>query len=164
MRVLLTALLVGGTLFSIQSMAHDYTQGDLHIQHPWSRALPPVAPTGAAYMKIENQGEESDTLIAASTPIAGHTELHEHVHQGDLMKMQRIDKVVIAPGEQVEFSPGGHHVMLFELKEPLVAGSKYPMTLTFERAGEVEVEVHVSGDAAVQKDAAPHSEHGHSHH
>lgn len=164
MRVLLTALLVGGSLFSIQGMAHDYTQGDLHIQHPWSRALPPVAPTGAAYMKIENQGEESDTLIGASTPIAGHTELHEHVHQGDLMKMQRIDKVVIAPGEQVEFSPGGHHVMLFELKEPLVAGNRYPMTLTFERAGEVEVEVHVSKDAAVQEGAALHSGHEHSHH
>lgn len=164
MRVLLTALLVGGTLFSIQGMAHDYTHGDLHIQHPWSRALPPVAPTGAAYMKIKNQGEENDTLIAASTPIAGHTELHEHVHQGDLMKMQRIDKVIIAPGEQVEFSPGGHHVMLFELKEPLVAGNMYPMTLTFEQAGEIEIEVLVSEGAAAQEDAAPHSGHGHSHH
>ena len=163
MRILLTALLVGGTLFSIQSMAHDYTAGDLHIQHPWSRALPPVAPTGAAYMKIENRGEASDTLTAADTPIAGYTELHEHVHEGELMKMQRIDSVTIAPGEQVEFSPGGHHVMLFELKEPLVAGNMYPMTLTFERAGEVEVEVLVSKDP-VQEDAAEHSGHDHSHH
>ncbi len=164
MRVLLTALLVGGTLFSIQTMAHDYTAGDLHIQHPWSRALPPVAPTGAAYMKIENRGEASDTLIAADTPIAGYTELHEHVHEGELMKMQRIDNVVIAPGEQVEFSPGGYHVMLFELKEPLVAGNRYPMTLTFEHAGEIEVEVHVSKGAAAQDESAPHAGHDHSHH
>lgn len=164
MRVLRTALLVGSTLFSIQSMAHDYTTGDLHIQHPWSRALPPVAPTGAAYMVIENRGDASDTLTGAVTPVAEYTELHEHVHQGELMKMQRIDEVVIAPGEQVEFSPGGHHVMLFELKEPLVAGNKYPMTLTFERAGEVEVEVYVSKDAADQEGAAAHSEHEHSHH
>ena len=163
MRVLLTALLVSSTLFSFQSMAHDYTAGDLHIQHPWSRALPPVAPTGAAYMVIENRGDASDTLTGAVTPVAEYTELHEHVHQGELMKMQRIDEVAIAAGEQVEFSPGGHHVMLFELKEPLVAGNKYPMTLTFERAGEVEVEVYVSGDAD-QDDAASHANHGHTHH
>ena len=114
-------------------------------------------------MVIENRGDTSDTLMGAVTPVAGYTELHEHVHEGELMKMRRIKEVVIAPGEQVEFSPGGHHVMLFELKEPLVAGNKYPMTLTFERAGEVEVEVHVSGDAD-QDDATSHADHGHSHH
>lgn len=158
MRILLSALLASSTLLSIQSMAHDYTAGDLHIQHPWSRALPPVAPTGAAYMILENRGELADTLTGATTPIAGYTELHEHVHQDDLMKMQRIDSIELAPGEQVEFSPGGHHVMLFELKQPLVAGSRYPMTLVFERAGEVEVEVMVS------KEPAAPAGHEHSHH
>lgn len=166
MRALLTALLMGGTLLGVgntQALAHEYTEGDLHIQHPWSRALPPVAPTGAAYMVIENRGETSDTLISASTPVAGYTELHEHVYQDDLMKMQRIEHVKIAPGEQVEFSPGGHHVMLFELKEPLVAGHSYPMTLTFERAGEVKIDVQVSKDSA-HEDASQHSTDHHHHH
>lgn len=163
MRVPLTALLLSSTLLSAQIMAHDHTLADLHIQHPWSRALPPVAPTGAAYMVIENRGNTADTLKGASTPIAGYTELHEHVHQDDLMKMQRVDNVIIAPGEQVEFAPGGYHVMLFELKEPLVAGNSYPMTLTFEHAGEIAVEVQVSKDEARGADAQ-HSEHDHSHH
>lgn len=163
MRVPLTALLLSSTLLSTQLMAHDYTLADLHIQHPWSRALPPVAPTGAAYMVIENRGDAADTLKDATTPIAGHTELHEHVHQGDLMKMQRVDSVQIAPGEQVAFTPGGYHVMLFELKEPLVAGNRYPMTLTFEHAGEIEVEVHVSEEEAQGTDT-PNSGHDHSHH
>lgn len=163
MRFLLSALLVSASLSSVPSVAHEYSAGDLHIQHPWSRALPPVAPTGAAYLTIENRGEQSDTLLGASTPIAGHTELHEHVHQDDLMKMQQIDRVEIAPGESVEFSPGGHHVMLFELKEPLVAGHGYPMTLIFERAGEVEIEVRVNKDAASVTDDRQ-ADHGHSHH
>lgn len=164
MRFHLTALLLSGTLLSTPALAHDYTHAELHIQHPWSRALPPVAPTGAAYMVIENRGETTDTLKQASTPIAGYTELHEHVHQGDLMKMQRIDSLDIAPGEQVEFSPGGYHVMLFELKEPLVAGNTYPMTLTFEHAGEIEIEVHVSKDAATRDESAPQAGHDHNHH
>lgn len=163
MRVSLTALLLSGTLLSPQIMAHDYTLADLHIEHPWSRALPPVAPTGAAYLVIENRGDAADTLEGASTPIAGYTELHEHVHEGDLMKMQRVDGVAIAPGEQVRFTPGGYHVMLFELKEPLVAGNTYPMTLTFERAGEIEIEVQVSGEDAAQGGDS-HKEQDHSHH
>ena len=166
MRVPLATLLLGSTLLATPVLAHDYTLADLHIQHPWSRALPPVAPTGAAYMVIENRGESADTLSSATTPIAGYTELHEHVHQGDLMQMRRVESVTIAPGEQVDFSPGGYHVMLFELKEPLVAGNTYPMTLTFEQAGEIEVEVHVSKgkDAAPLGESAPHAGHDHSHH
>lgn len=163
MRIRLTALLLGGTLLSTPALSHDYTLADLHIQHPWSRALPPVAPTGAAYMVIENRGETVDILKDATTPIAGYTELHEHVHEGELMKMQRVESVELAPGSQVEFSPGGYHVMLFELKKPLVAGSKYPMTLTFEQAGEIEVEVHVSKDAADREGSAAEQDHSHHH-
>lgn len=162
MRVL-TTLLLSSTLLSPLAVAHDHVHADLDIQDPWSRALPPVAPTGAAYMVIENRGESDDSLKGAATPIAGYTELHEHVHEGDLMKMQRVENIVIAPGQQIEFAPGGYHVMLFELKEPLVAGNSYPMTLTFEQAGEIEVEVQVRKDPA-QGNAGHHSEHDHSHH
>ncbi|MFA5679466.1 MAG: copper chaperone PCu(A)C [Pseudomonas sp.] len=163
MRVLLSALLISGSFFSIPSLAYDYTAGDLHINHPWSRALPPVAPTGATYLTIENRGQQSDTLIGARTPVAGHTELHEHVHQNGLMKMQQIDSVEIAAGQSVEFRPGGHHVMLFDLKEPLVAGHDYPMTLIFERAGEVDVKVQV-GESEPAVNQPAEQEHGHHHH
>ena len=159
MPVLLRTLLVTAALFSTHAIAHEITAGDLHIQHPWSRALPPVATTGAAYMVIQNQGAESDTLLGASTPIAEDVQLHEHVHHDDVMTMQRVDSIELAPGEQVEFAPGGYHVMLFGLQQPLVAGHTYPMTLKFAQAGDVNVEVHISGDEAVKP-----AEHGHSHH
>lgn len=161
MRVHIVALLLAGSCFSLSATAHDYTAGDLHIQHPWSRALPPVAPTGAAYLAIENRGEHADRLTGAYTPIADHAELHEHVHVDDVMKMQEIDSVEIAPGESVEFTPGGHHVMLFGLKEPLAAGNEYPLTLIFERAGEVEVTVKVQQDASAEGGDGGH---GHHHH
>ena len=161
MRLHLAALLLAGSCLSIPPVAHEFTSGDLHILHPWSRALPPVAPTGAAYLVIENRGERSDRLTAAHTPIAAHAELHEHVHENDVMKMQEIDSVEIAAGGSVEFAPGGHHVMLFGLKEPLAAGGEYPLTLVFEHAGEVEVTVMVQGEGAADEG---HPGHGHDHH
>lgn len=161
MRLTQLSILLGATLLSVQALAHDFTAGDIHIIHPWSRALPPVAPTGAAYLVLENKGDEADRLLGASSPIAGRVELHEHVHQDGLMKMQQIDSVAIAPGTQVEFKPGGNHFMLFDMQQPLVEGGSYPLTLHFEHAGEVKIEVKVTGEPAP---AAPASHDAHSHH
>ncbi len=124
-------------------MADQSQLDDLHISHVWSRALPPVAPTGAAYMSIENRGARAARLVGVSTPIAERAELHHHVHADGVMRMKRIDELVIEPGQQVNFAPGGHHVMLFNLNEPLVSGATYPLTLRFEQAGEIEVQVDV---------------------
>ncbi len=173
MRLTQFSLLLSAALLSVQALAHDFNAGNIHIDHPWSRALPPVAPTGAAYLTLENQGQQSDTLLSARTPIAGHVELHEHIHQDSLMKMQQIDSVTIAPGQRVEFTPGGNHIMLFELKQPLTDGDKYPMTLIFEQAGEVDIQVVVTADPDNHGNNQPedhgnHSEHDahseHSHH
>ncbi|SDS29957.1 hypothetical protein SAMN05216198_1642 [Halopseudomonas litoralis] len=160
MRLTQLSILLGATLLGAQALAHDFTVGDIHVNHPWSRALPPVAPTGAAYLVLENKGDRTDRLIGAASTIAGRVELHQHIHQDGLMKMQQIDSVEIAPGAQVEFKPGGHHLMLFGLQQPLVEGSSYPMTLSFEHAGEVEVEVMVTGEPAP---ASPNHD-AHSHH
>ncbi|CEA05157.1 putative membrane or periplasmic protein [Pseudomonas saudimassiliensis] len=157
MRIIPLSIAFSAILAGSPAMSHDFTAGDIHIIHPWSRALPPVAPTGAAYLGLENRGGQADRLIAATSPIAGRVELHEHVHQDGLMKMQQIDSVEIAPGTQVEFKPGGHHLMLFELQQTLVEGGSYPMTLTFEQAGEVEIEVKVTGEPpAASPDAHSH--------
>lgn len=160
MRLTQLSMLLGATLLGAQALAHDFTAGDIHITHPWSRALPPVAPTGAAYLVLENKGDQADRLIAAASPIAERVELHEHIHQDGLMKMQQIDSVELAPGAQVEFKPGGYHFMLFDLQQPLIEGSDYPMTLSFEHAGEVEVEVKVTGEPAPAS-SADHDAHGH---
>tara|TARA_Y100000758_G_scaffold33175_1_gene21791 strand:+ start:2535 stop:3017 length:483 start_codon:yes stop_codon:yes gene_type:complete len=138
-------LLIGCALAQLVS-AHEFEAGELHIDHPWSRALPPVAPTGAAYLSISNHGDSADTLMGARTDIAGKVEIHEHVHADGVMKMQRVDSLTIEPGATLTFAPGSYHLMLFQLKQPLAAGDSYPITLQFANAGEVEVQVKVQSD------------------
>jgi len=129
--------------------AHEYAAGQLHIAHPWSQELPPNAPTVAAYFVIHNNGKTADRLLGVASPIAGLAELHEHVKQGDLMKMQQVPSVEIPAGGDITFAPMAYHVMLLDLKDRslLVDGKRFPLTLHFEKSGDVTVEV------AVQKQA-----------
>jgi copper(I)-binding protein len=154
-KTLLIAALLSPSLFA---NAHDYSVGNLHIEHPWSRAMPPVAPTAAAYFVVHNKGSDADRLLSASTPVAGKAELHEHIHADGLMKMQQVQNVEIPAGGEVKFEPMGYHVMLFNLKQQAKDGERFPLTLTFEKAGAVEVEI------AVHKDAPEGSAHGEGHH
>jgi hypothetical protein len=154
MRVRLLAAAALSLLCTL-SLAHDYQLGELHIDHPWARALPPNAPAGAAYFTVQNQGEQDDRLLGAQTPLADKAELHTHVQEGDMMKMQMIGSLSIPAGSDVVFAPGAHHVMLFGLKRPLVAGERFPLTLEFEKAGKLEVEV------TIEETAPPSSEHAH---
>lgn len=153
-------LLIGCAMAQLVN-AHEFEAGSLHIDHPWSRALPPVAPTGAAYLQISNQGEQSDTLLGADTPAAEKVEIHEHVHADGLMKMQRVDRLELAPGQTVLFKPGSYHLMLFNLKQPLQAGEQFPLTLHFDRAGDVQVMVNVQAE---DEPASSNADTGHMHH
>lgn len=128
---------------ALPSFAQDYKAGDLLIENPWSRELPPNAPAGAAYFTLHNQGTAADRLIGASTPRAQKSELHTHVHQNGLMKMQQVPAVEIPAKGDAVFQPGGNHVMLFGLSKPLTAGEQFPLTLEFEKAGKIEVQVTV---------------------
>lgn len=148
-------------LLCATASAHEYRVADLHIDHPWSRALPPNVPNGAAYFVVHNNGKDGDRLLAASSPIADKAELHAHVHIGEVMRMQQINSVGIPAGGEARFEPSGNHVMLFGLKKPLVAGERFPLTLEFEKAGKVEVEVAVQTDAPAP---AAHSADEHMHH
>lgn len=132
---------------ALPGFAHDYQVGELTIDHPWSRELPPNAPAGAAYFTLKNAGA-ADRLLGASTPRAQKSELHTHVHQDGLMKMQRISAVDVPAQGEVTFQPGGNHVMLFGLDKPLKAGDEFPLTLEFEKAGKVEVQVQVQVESA----------------
>ncbi len=140
--LVLTSLLLGSL-----ASAHDYTRGDLHIEHPWSRELPEVAPSLAAYFTLENLGSSDDQLLGASSPIAGRVELHEHVHVEGRMKMQAVSQVAVPASGRVEFRPMTYHVMLFDLKQHPKSGEVFPLTLHFARAGDVAVEVTVQKEA-----------------
>jgi periplasmic copper chaperone A len=137
-----TALLLGSAAVS----AHSYHGGDLDIGHPWSRALPPVATTGVAYLKVTNQGDAEDVLLSAESPIADKVEIHTHIKDGDLMKMRQLDELVIPAGGEQTLAPGGHHLMLMGLKRVPAVGERFPLTLHFKQAGTVEVEVAVDAE------------------
>ena len=130
-----------GFVISMSAAAHDYMLGDIHIMQPWSRPLPPVSVNGAAYMTLMNKGDSPDRLLSVSTPAADKAEIHNHTMEGGLMKMRPVGVLDITPGDATVLQPGGLHVMLMGLAEPLVEGQSFPLTLHFERAGSIEVTV-----------------------
>lgn len=157
MRTFLPAL-VALLLAASPILAHEATVGPFELTHPHSRFTPKSAPNGVVYMVIENTGKEADRLIGASTPRAARAEIHATMKEGELMVMKPQDAVELKPGEIVEFAPGGLHIMLLKLTTPLVAGERYPLTLTFEKAGSFTVEVEVEGKTG-SDDAGGHHNH-----
>ena len=123
--------------------AHSFTLGPLEIGHPWARETPAGAQVGAGYLAIRNSGSEPDRLIAAATPAADKTEIHTTENQGGVAKMRQLNAVEIPPAGETQLKPGGHHLMLIGLKQPLTKGARIPATLTFEKAGTFEVELAV---------------------
>ena len=113
----------------------------VRIEEPWARATPPAAKVGAGYLKIRS--ETADRLIGASSPAAARVELHVTEKSGDVMRMRQVKAYDIPAKGSFELAPGGAHLMLVDLKAPLKEGMKVPMTLRFEKAGEVKVELRV---------------------
>ncbi len=150
-------------LLAIPAFAHGFKVGSIEIEHPWARASAGSAENGAAYMVLNNEGKEADKLVAASSPAADRVELHTHIDEGGVMKMRQINTVDIASGGTVKLAPGGLHVMLLGLKAPLVKGKAFPLTLTFEKAGTVLVEISVqgAGDAHADHDGKGGEHHDH---
>jgi copper(I)-binding protein len=131
------ALLALGTI----AQAHDYKVGSLRIEHPWTRATPKGASVGGGYMKITNTGSEPDRLISGSSSIAGRFEVHEMSMDNGVMKMRMLKEgLEIKPGETVELKPGSFHIMMLDLKQPIVDKQNFKGTLVFQKAGTVEVE------------------------
>ena len=150
---ILAALIAGLFLaipFTVSAGAHEYKLGDLEIVHPWARASAGNAKNGAAYMTIENRSGTADRLLSASSPIAKMVELHAHVMENDVMQMRPVDAVDLAPGETTKLAPGGLHVMMMGLQETLVEDSTFPLTLHFEQAGEITVDVVVEAVGAME--------------
>jgi len=110
----------------------------IDVQHAWARATPPGAKSAAVYLTIVNHGSADDRLVSVTTPVAGKAELHETTMANGVMHMQPAGAVVIKPGTPLVLKPGGYHVMLTDLKQPLVQGQKVALSLVFEKAGKVD--------------------------
>ncbi|WP_173978624.1 copper chaperone PCu(A)C [Magnetospirillum sp. UT-4] len=141
----------------------------IEVTGAWARATPPRPPIGGAYLSIRNRGEAPDRLVGADSPVAKTAELHAHVRNGEVLSMVALADVEIRPGQTVEFAPGGLHVMLMGLSAPLKAGSVFPLTLRFAKAGAVTVEVAVrpigaAGPEAMAPDGMVHDPAMHQQH
>ena len=139
----LAVLLLACTFGAGAASAHEYALKSLKIDHPFARATPPGAKTGGVFVTVENTGSQSDRLISVSSPVAGVADLHEMRIDAGVMRMRGVAALEVRPGETLELKPGGYHVMLSELRQPLKVGDKFPLTLKFENAGTVEVSVWV---------------------
>lgn len=139
--------------------AQEYTLKGLHIERPYARATVPNQPSGGAYLTIENQGKSTDKLVAASSPVAKSIEIHTMSMEGNVMKMRQVSDIELKPAAKIEMLPGnGYHLMLLGLNRPLKTGDKFPLTLTFEKAGKTEVMVSVVDK---QDTKANGTQHGH---
>jgi len=141
--------------------AHDFALGALKDDHPWARASAGPALNGAAYFKVENSGA-ADRLIAVAGDVAERAELHTHRMEGTVMQMRQVEAVEIPAGGSATLEPSGLHVMLIGLRQPLKEGDHFPLTLTFEQAGEITVEVKVEGVASMGPHGAGPGAAGHS--
>ncbi|MBL27562.1 MAG: hypothetical protein CMM50_08455 [Rhodospirillaceae bacterium] len=120
---------------------------EVSVHDVWAKATPEGAPMGAAFLTVDNLGGD-DLLRSATSDVAEAVELHSHVMEDSVMRMRQIEGVPIPAGSTVAFKPGGLHIMLIGLHSALQAGSSFPMTLIFDKAGPVTVNVTVKAPTA----------------
>ena len=131
-------------LVGLPAAAHDYTLGSLKIGHPWARATPPTAPSGGGFLTVTNTGTTADRLVSVTSPAAGQVQIHEMKMDGTIMRMRELENgLEIPPGATVALAPGGLHLMMMGLKGPLKEATRVPVTLVFEKAGKIDVELSV---------------------
>ncbi|MFD2262893.1 copper chaperone PCu(A)C [Lacibacterium aquatile] len=153
---ILTGLLAA-TLLATPVFAHEYKAGAILVDHPFARAVTSAQKTASVYMTLKNEGA-ADRLVEASTPVAKSVDAHINVKKGEVITMQHLDAIDVPAGQTVELNPRAPlHLMLMDLKQPLKVGEKFPMTLRFEKAGTVDVIIHIEKPGAM--DAGAHHAH-----
>jgi copper(I)-binding protein len=152
-----TLFLSGLLLFSLQGIAQE-KEKNIQIEQPWSRATVPGTTLAAGYMVIRNSAEDRDRLLSVSSPRARKVETHVTLKDGDIMRMREVQGYEVPGRGRVELKPGGAHLMFVDIKQPFKQGEKIPVTLRFEKAGEVKVELQVraAGTTAPADKAGEH--------
>jgi len=123
-------------------------QAQMQIEKPWARATAPGATIAGGYMLIRNQGAAGDRLVAVSSPAAAKVEMHVSSNDNGIMKMREVPGYDVPAKGTFELKPSGAHLMFMNIKRPFKEGEKVPVTLKFEKAGEVKAEFRVGGMGA----------------
>jgi len=133
--------------FATSAVAQD---GPIHVADAKAR---PTAPggTGVVYMIVMNHGTADDDLTGLSTPVADKAEMHRTTAMNGMTHMDAVADLPVKANGSVAFAPGGLHVMLTGLKQPLKLGDSFPLTLSFAKAGAITVTVSVQQIKAAAK-------------
>lgn len=132
------------TLFAVPALA---ASSAIEVSQAWSRPAP-LGGNGAGFAVITNRGATADTLVEVSSPVAARVQIHESmIMGGQAMMHARPGGLPVPAGATVALKPGGWHIMLMGLKQPLKAGDSYPATLTFRKAGKMTVRFSVQAAA-----------------
>jgi hypothetical protein len=142
------AALIG---FGAPALAQGTGSDTITVEQPWARATPTGAKTGAVYMTLDNKSGTADRLTGASSSVADKLQIHEMKVENGVMQMRQLTGGLPIPaGGSVVLKPGSYHVMLIGLKKPLKAGETLPLTLTFEKAGNISLTVPIQAVGAMQ--------------
>jgi periplasmic copper chaperone A len=133
----LKSLLIGSAL----ALAAPFAAAQVKVEGAWARPTVPGQQGGGGFVTLTSAA--GDKLVGGSTPVAQRFELHTMAMKGDVMEMRQVEAIELPAGKAVKLEPGGLHVMFIGLKQALPLGSKVPVTLKFEKAGEVKVEFEV---------------------
>ncbi|MGO7868746.1 copper chaperone PCu(A)C [Rhizobium leguminosarum] len=118
--------------------------GDLEVSGGFAKAMLPGQPVGGGFFTVKNNGQADDRLVSVSSPAAGEVQIHEMVTKDNVMRMRQLkDGIAIGAGETVKLEPGNLHLMFQKVKTPFKQGDTVPVTLTFEKAGKVDLVLQV---------------------
>lgn len=121
----------------------DSSSSTWRVSDAHMKAMPPGQTAAAVYLRLENTAAQERSIQLVSTPIAGTAEVHRHFHEDGMMKMRAVPHVRISAKSVMEFTPGGYHIMLLDVAEPPEPGSRFPLTLEFDGAEQLNIEVDV---------------------
>ena len=139
------SLMLALFVFVSPVQAHENDAGHgLMIEKAWARKTSRTV-SAAAYFIIRNDSHAMETLTGVSADIAESAMIHRSYEADGMMRMDHVETLPIAPGEALTFAPGGYHVMLMGLSQPLAEGDVFYLTLHFENAGDIAVVVEVTG-------------------
>ena len=139
------------------AVMHAAWASDVQIQDPYVRAVPPGQRVTAAFFVAVNASTQPRAIVKAQTDTAERAELHEHIHDGGVMRMREVPRVVIPAGGRLAFEPGGYHVMLIGLKRALQPGERIDLTLVLDDGSRITVHPEV-------RRVQPHGGAAHQHH
>lgn len=138
-KLLSSVAILIGVLLASSAGAQNASSAGLGFDAPWVRASAPGQKNGAGYVQIHNKGAQTDRLISATTANVGRVELHTIINENGVAKMRQVQGIDVPAGAGATLAPGGFHIMFMGLNAPFKAGETVPVTLRFEKAGEVKV-------------------------